>query len=146
VLRLLREDLLQNLARFELILVSLVETVGGSEQRQCIEDPRLTLIGIALRDLLHLAHIGRGARAVVERVVTRVECRERLEIISFARCLRVERQSACDGVASFLQVGRRRRRPNLVPDAHGDAPVRHGAIRFGLGDGSEFLQGLPVPE
>src|SRR5262245_43642866 len=36
--------------------------------------------------------------------------------------------------------------PDLVPDAHGDAPVRHGAIRFCLGDRSKFLQRLPVPE
>jgi hypothetical protein len=146
VLRLLREGLFQNLARLELILVSLVQTVGGGEQRQRVEDPRLAVIGIALRDLLHLAHIGSCAHAMIELVMIRVERRERLEIISFARSLRLECESPRNGIASLLQVGRRRRRPNLVPDAHGDPPVRHGAIRFGLGDRGKFLQGLPVPE
>ena len=34
----------------------------------------------------------------------------------------------------------------LVPDAHGDTPMRHGAIRLERGDCREFLQCLPVPE
>src|SRR5262249_26308647 len=86
------------------------------------------------------------AGAMIELVMIRVERRERVEIIAFARGLRAQRQRLRDGVASFLQVGRRRRRPNLVPDAHGDTPIRHGAIGFGLGDGGKFLQCLAVPE
>src|SRR2546430_14902524 len=45
VLRLFCEDLLQNLARLELVFVCLVETVSGGEQRQRVEDPRLPVIG-----------------------------------------------------------------------------------------------------
>ncbi len=146
MLRLLCEHPLQNLAGLELILVGLVETVGGGEQRQRVEDPRFTIVGVALRDRLHLAHVGGCARAVIELVVIGVEGRQRVEIVAFARRLRAQRQRLRDGVASFLQVGRRRRRPNLVPDAHGDTPIRHGAIGFGLGDRGKFLQRLPVPE
>jgi len=146
VLRLLCEHPLQNLPGLELILVGLVETVGGGEQRQRVEDARFTIIGVALRDRFHLAHIGGGARAMIELVVIGVERRERVDIVAFARRLRVQRQRPRDGVASLLQVGRRRRRPNLVPDAHGDPPIRHGAIGFGLGDRGKFLQRLAVPE
>src|SRR5262249_11558382 len=101
VLRLLRKNLLQDRAGLELVLIGLVERVGGGEQGQRIEDPRLAVIGIALRNLLHLAHIGRSARAMVELVVIRVEGRERVEIILFAGGLRAQRQSPRDGVASL---------------------------------------------
>ena len=89
VLRLLREHLLQNLAGLELIPVGLVEAVGGGEQRQRVEDACFTIVGVALRERFHLAHIGGGARAMIELVVIGVERRERVEIVAFARSLRI---------------------------------------------------------
>src|SRR5262249_60732655 len=77
--------LLENGAGLQLILVGLVEAVGGREQRQRVEDARLDILGIALREPLHLAHIGARARAMVELVMIGVESRERLEVIAFAR-------------------------------------------------------------
>src|SRR5262245_66064949 len=83
---------------------------------------------------------------MIELVVIGVERRERVEIVAFARRLRIQRQRLRGGVASLLQVGWRRRCPNLVPDAHGDTPIRHGAIGYGLGDRGKFLQQLAVPQ
>ena len=146
VLRLLRKDLLENGAGLQLVLVGLVEAVGGREQRQRVEDARLDVVVIALREPLHLAHIGARAGAMIELVMIGVEGRERLDVIAFVRRRPAQRQRPRDGLASRFQARRRRRRPDLIPHAHGDAPIGHGAVRLGLGDRREFLQGLPVPE
>ncbi len=36
--------------------------------------------------------------------------------------------------------------PELMPEAHGDAPMGHGAVRVVFGDLEEFLFGFFVPE
>src|SRR6266403_4776841 len=146
VLRLLRKNLLENGAGLQLILVGLVEAVCGREQRQRVEEARLDVVGIALREPLHLAHVGARARAMIELVMIGVEGRERLEVIAFARRRPAQRQRPRDGLASRFQAGRRRRRPDLGPRGHGDAPIGHGAIGLRLGDGGEFFQRLPIPE
>ena len=146
VFRLLREHLLQNGACLELIAVGLVETVGGGEQREGIKKLRLGVVGIALCNLLHLEHVGASARAMIQLLLMGVKRRQRFDVVSLALCRRADRQSACDCVAADLQAVGPRRCPDLVPDAHGDAPVRHRAIRLGIADRGELLQGLPVPE
>jgi len=45
-----------------------------------------------------------------------------------------------------LEVGIRRRAPELMPQAHGHAPVRHGAVGISGGDLLELLFGFFVPE
>src|SRR5947209_7192010 len=109
MLRLFCKHLFQNLARLELVLVGLVETVSRGEERKSIKDARLTIVRVALRDLTHLAHISRGTRWMVELLVLRVERGQRVEIIALALRAAADREGARDCFASSLEIVRPRR-------------------------------------
>ena len=84
MLRLLREHLLQDIAGLELILVGLIETVSSGEERERIENASFAVVRIPLRELLHLAHVGGGARAMIQLVMVGVKRRQCLNVIPLA--------------------------------------------------------------
>ena len=142
----LREQLFQDFAARDLILVGLVERIGGGEQRERIEDLRLAVVGIALRDLLHLRRVSPRARRMVELVGIGVERRQRVDVIRLARRFARYRPRLLDRVEPFLEIVGPRRRPQLVPHAHGHSPIAHRALGVGFTQRGELLERLPVPE
>jgi hypothetical protein len=146
MLRRLGHDLFEHGAGLDLVRIGFVERIGGREQRERMEDRRFAVRGIVARDLLHPARIGEDARAVVELFEVRIERCERIDVILLAPGLFSDRARLLDRFAAFLQIVGPGRRPELVPDAHRDAPMGHCTIRIRFGDRGEFLERLPVPK
>jgi hypothetical protein len=142
----LGEQLFQDGAGRKLVLVGLVQRIGRGKERKRIEDPRFAVVGMVLRDGFHFLGIGERARAVVELVAIGVEDCERLDVIAFTRRFAGRRARLLDRLLANLETGGLRRRPELIPHAHGEAPMRHRAIGIALRDRREFLACLLVPE
>jgi len=139
-------DFFEDGRRLQLVGVRLVGRIGGGVQRERVEYRRLVVPRIARVDALHGLFVGDGARAVVKLVGVLVERLDGGDVVPLtlglgARCL-----GFLDRRPPFLERRRARRLPERLVHAHADAPVAHGAVGIGLGDGGERLHRLLVPE
>ncbi len=138
---------LENSRRFSLIFIRLVFRRSRRHQRQRIEDRRFLILWIFLVDATHGFSIGLRASRVAALLPTVVENAQRLDVILFARCSRL--QFACflnlGGTASQfrrLWVGF----PKLVVFRHRQAPMRHGAAGISCRGLAKCLRGFFVGE
>ena len=146
MIRLGGHDLLGQLSRFLLLGVGLVVRLRGGLQRERVEGHRLAVLRIASVHLGHRLLVGERSCLVVELVPVLVEGLGGGDPIALALRLGRRGLGLLDRFPPALEVRRARRRPDLIPQAHGDAPVAHRAVRVRLGDGGERLHRLEVPE
>ena len=146
VIRLHGEDLLGDLRGSLLLGVGAVVRIGGGLEGEGVEGLRLPILRIAGEHQLHRLLVGGGARAVVEAIRILEEGVRGRDVVSLARRGVSDRLGLLHRFDPSLERGGARRRPDLVPLAHGDAPVGDGTVRVGLGHGREGLRRLQVPE
>jgi hypothetical protein len=141
------EELLKNCGGLFAVGEALVVVRLGGEQRERVERGGLVIVGIGLVDLLHRVGIGFSAGGVVELLRVGVERYDGGDVGLLARGGLL---GQLPGRVHFVQPARNdlgiRLVPQLMPDAHGDSPMRHGAVRIVFGDLHEFLFGFLVPE
>ena len=142
----LLEQPLENLRRLQLARVGLVVLRRRGLQRQRVIGPRLEVIGVTLRHLLHGPGVGGQPRVQRDRLVVPVVRADRLDPVALTLALRAHRPRLLEdgpGRAGVLQRGRGRQR---VPQrGHGQAPVAHRTARVLLNDGVEDLARLGEP-
>ncbi len=117
------------------------------KQRERVEDSGFVIVWEGLVDLLHRVGIGLGAGVLVHFVRVGVKSLDCGDIKPFARGGVLGQlfsgigfaQATCDDLGI-------RRVPQLMPDAHGNSPMRHGAVGIVFGDVEEFLFRFFVPE
>ena len=104
----------------------------GSEQRERAEHCRFVIVGIGLVHFLHRIGISFGARVVVEFVGVAIESGNRRDVRFLARRggFSGPRPALCGGrlTEATLDDGGVGLIPELMPHAHGDSPMRHGAV------------------
>ena len=119
----------------------------GGEQRERVEDRGFVIVRIGLVNLLHRVGVGLGASFVIQLLRVAVEGRDGCDVGLLARS-----GGAVGGfrlvnfVEAVLDDFGVRVIPELMPQAHGHAPVRHGAVGIVDGNLLEFFFGLFVPE
>jgi hypothetical protein len=141
------EQLLQDRASFLAVGKRGVVIGLGREQRERIKSSRLVVVRILPVHLLHCRGVSPGSRFVVRFLAVGVERLQGQDVIALA----VSRPGL--HLAGLLQLRRGpldgwriRLIPELMPQAHGLAPVRHGALRVLLFDVEKSLLRLFVPE
>jgi hypothetical protein len=140
-----RPQLFQDRSRLLSVRKSCVIVRLGSQQRQCIEGRCLAILGITLVGGFHGFGIRIGSIMKVALLAV-VETFHGSDIVTLAIGLGVQRFRLLDLRLTTLQSGCVRLVPELVPDAHGDSPVRHCALRIVLRDLFEFLLRFLIPE
>ncbi len=140
------EERFENLGGCDAVGEGLVMVRFGGQQRQRVEDGSFVIVGKAFVHLLHAIGISFGAGFVVEFVGIAIEGGDGGDVANLAVGGMLRLAGGFDfteATGDDLGVGLI---PKLMPDAHGDAPVGHGAVRIVLGDLNKFLFGLFVPE
>ena len=141
------EELFKNRGCLFAVGECLVVVGLGGKQRERVESCGFVIVGIGLDTLSSSRRNrlwrGRRGRAFPSRNRTRrsLRCsRFRGQWLSWPvfRQLFTFQAASDDFGVRFI--------PELMPDAHGDAPVSHGAVRIVLCNLNEFLFGLFVPE
>ena len=136
VIRILLVERLEDLDRLQEIVHRLV--IESLVQRQRVEDLRLDVTRILLRQGLHRLFVVLGAGVVVDPVVVLVVRLDRREPVALAFGLRADGLPLLDRVEPPLERDRiEGARERIGTDAHGEPPVRDGAAGVGLRDGRE---------
>ncbi len=146
MLGVLLEQALQNLRRLQLVPVGLVVLRRGGLQGQGIVCPRLEVVGIALRHLLH--RLGVRDEPGVQRhlVGVAVVDADPLDPVALALGLDPDRARPVEPLRRGRDVFRRRRRRQRIPEViDGQPPVRDRAARILLDDRVEDLARLREP-
>jgi hypothetical protein len=117
-----------------------------SQERERVEHSGFVIVWVGFVDLLHGVGIDFGTRSVVQLRATIESCGGG-DVRVLAGC-GFRGQLFCgvnlvQSAGDYFLVGFV---PELMPDAHGDAPVRHRTFRVILGNVNEFLLGFFVPE
>ena len=119
----------------------------GGQQRERVENCGFVIVGISFVNLFHRIGVGLGAGIVIQFFGVAVKRGDGSDVGLLARsCGAVSsfrQMNFFDAVLNYFRVGIV---PKLVPQAHGYAPVRHGAVRGVGGNMPEFLSGFFVPE
>ena len=142
----LREEPLEDLRRLELAGVGLVVLRRRGLQRQRVVRPRLEVVGVPLRHLLHRPCVRGEPCAQRGRVVVAVVRRDRLDPVALTLGLRAHRARFFEsgpGRGGVLRRGRRGQR--VAERGHGQPPVGHRAARIFMGDGVKDLARLDEP-
>ena len=141
------EELLQDRRRLLAICESCVLVRFGGEQGERVENRGFVVIRVGLVNLLHRVGVRLGASVVLEVLGIAVEGCDGRDIRLLARSGRAvsgfRRMNFVEAVLDDLLV---RLVPQLVPQAHGQSPVRHGAVGIASGNLHEFFFCLFVPK
>ena len=128
-------------------LLAMIHVLIGSQQRQSVERSGLVVVGIGFVRLLHRCRVGRGTCFIVSLSGAGVESLDCGEVCLLARSGVL--LQLVPGFDFLLAPGDHFRVgliPELVPQAHRDSPMRHGALRIVFGDLQKFLFRFLVPE
>ena len=146
MLRLAREDRLQDRRAFELIGVGLVGRGSRRVERQRVVDLRLVVIRIALRQLLHGLGIGLDARAVIDFVVIGVHDCKRIDVVALALGLGADALSLGNRGGALGEILRGRRNVGIKQQAQRNAPIGNAAFGIGLQHIFKYFLRRAVPE
>ena len=104
------------------------------------------VVGIAFVDALHRFGVSAGPLIVVDIIGIRVEDGERLDIVAFAGCRRLEGASFSKKFGALGEVSFGGAIPEFVVKGHRLSPVSHCAARIFFGDLLELRVGYFVLE
>src|SRR5581483_4723804 len=147
VVRLLRQDFIQDDGRLLLFRVALVVILHPvPDEYQRVENRRLPVFGVSQINLLHRPLVSERASPVIERVVVLVENLQGRDVIPLPLSFRPRRFCFFNGGLPALQFCCRGWLPDRMEIAHRDAPVAHCAPGVSDGDFGERLFCGVVPE
>ncbi len=130
---------LQDRCRGELVGIRLVRQRGGHVERQGVEDLRLRVVRITLRQRRHRRLVGNPARAEIGLAGLTVDKVDRLDVLALARRLRADGLRAVEcGTRLFDRLLRRfLAGQRILLERHGDAPECNRATEILRLDRSE---------
>src|ERR1041384_6840496 len=140
MLRLTREYTIQDLSRLLFPRIGFVlRHHSGGDQHQRIEHSGFVVRTIELMQLFHGVAVSERASTVIDFVVVFVKRFESSDVRALAFRACASRFGLFDCVPTFLQLLRRRRRPERMVLSPRDAPVTHSALWIRYGDFGESV-------
>jgi hypothetical protein len=146
MVRLLRQDTVQDLGRLLLAGIGLVGRRRSCDQRERVEDGGFAVFRITGRESLRGITPGERAVAMGRFIVILIEHFDNGDVIAFTLRFSSNRVGVFDRAAPFCQIGHRGRRPQGMVKTHSDSPVRHRASRIDTDYMGECLFRFVVPE
>ena len=133
MLRLGREELLEDCARLQAARVGFVGWLLGRAQRQGVEDRRFGILGESVGDAGHRIAIRQDSRVLIHGVRIGEQLRGGIDVRAFAIGLRADGFCSVEGFTALLHLsgGPLADAERVAPSAHADAPIRDPAARVG---------------
>jgi hypothetical protein len=146
MVRLPRQDTVQDRRRLFLIGISFIGRRGSCDQAKGVKNGRFVIFRVARRKPLHSVTPCSGPLVMGHFIGVFIKLFDCGDVVAFTLRLRSNRLGFFNRSDPLPQIGRRGRKRYGVIKAHSDAPVSHRAIRIEADYLRECLFGFVVPE